>query len=95
MGDINDQLKSIVDRIERMDGDRADISRDIRDVYLEAKGNGFDAKIIRKIIALRKKSAEDRQEEDALIDTYMSALGMLPLFAAAANKDAASRDARQ
>jgi uncharacterized protein (UPF0335 family) len=74
------QLKSLVDRIERLNEEKDALAIDIRETYAEAKGNGFDTKILRKIIAMRKKDAVEREEEQALIDVYMSALGMLPLF---------------
>ena len=73
----NGQLKAIVERIERLEDDKKAISDDIKEVYAEAKANGFDSKIIRKVISLRKQEAAKRQEEQALIDTYMGALGML------------------
>lgn len=82
----NGQLRAIVERIERLEDDKKAISGDIREVYAEARANGFDTKIIRKVIALRKKEAAAREEEAALIDTYMAALGMiadLPLGQAA------------
>ena len=69
------QLKSVVDRIERLNEDKAVVQADIKEVYLEAKGNGFDTKILRKIIKLRSISAAARQEEEALIDLYAAALG--------------------
>lgn len=81
-------LKSIVDRIERLNDERDVLGADIREVYAEAKGSGFAPKIIRKIIALRKKSAEARHEEEALMDTYMNALGMTPLEKAIKDADA-------
>jgi uncharacterized protein (UPF0335 family) len=71
----NDQLKSIVDRIERLNGEKQTIADDVKQVYLEAKGTGYDPKIIRKIVAKRKKDAAELQEEEALIDTYEAALG--------------------
>lgn len=71
------QLKSIIERIERLEEEKRNIGSDIKDVYTEAKGNGYHTKIIRKIIALRKKDPHERQEEDALLDTYMHALGMV------------------
>jgi uncharacterized protein (UPF0335 family) len=85
-----DQLQSVIERIERLEQDKADIAQDIKDVYAEAKGNGFDTKIIRKIISMRKRSEADRQEEEAMLDLYMSALGMLadtPLGRAAIARD--------
>lgn len=73
----NNQLASIVDRIEKLELEKADIADLIKDVYTEAKSNGFDVKILRKIIIQRKKTDEERKLEQDLIDTYMNALGML------------------
>jgi len=75
-----DQLKSVIARIENLEESKAGIVADIRDVYAEAKGNGLDAKAIRTIIKLRKLDAQTREEEETILDTYMAALGMLPLF---------------
>jgi uncharacterized protein (UPF0335 family) len=72
-----DQLKSIIERVERLEEDKKAISDDIKDVYSEAKGNGFDAKALRRIVALRKQDPDKRAEQDAILDTYMHALGML------------------
>jgi uncharacterized protein (UPF0335 family) len=72
------QLRSFVERIERLEEEKKGIADDIRDVYGEAKGNGFDVKVLRKVIALRKKDANERQEEEAILDLYMHALGMVP-----------------
>jgi uncharacterized protein (UPF0335 family) len=72
------QLKAIVERIERLLEEMKALQDDVKDVYAEAKGNGFDTKIIRKIVSLRKKNAAERQEEEALLDLYMHALGMAP-----------------
>jgi uncharacterized protein (UPF0335 family) len=71
-----DQLKAFIERIERLEEEKAGISGDIKDVYAEAKGNGFDTKVLRKIIALRKKDHAERQEEEAILELYMQALGM-------------------
>lgn len=71
------QLQSVVERIERLEEEKKDITNDIKEVYAEAKGNGFDTKALRKIIALRKKAPEERSEEEALLELYMNALGML------------------
>ena len=71
------QLKAFIERIERIEEEKKALSDDIKDVYGEAKGSGFDTKIIRKIVALRKKDHAERQAEQALLDAYMSALGML------------------
>ena len=73
----NNQLASIVDRIEKLELEKADIADLIKDVYTEAKSNGFDVKILRKIIVQRKKTDEERKLEQGLIDIYMNALGML------------------
>lgn len=75
-----DQLKSIISRVERLEEEKAGIAADIRDVFAEAKGNGFDTKAIRQIIKLRKMDASDREEQEAALDTYRRALGMLPLL---------------
>ena len=75
-----DQLKTIVDRIEE---EKAALSADIKDVYAEAKSNGFDVKALRAIIRMRKKGDDERTEEEMVLATYMHALDMLPLFAAA------------
>jgi uncharacterized protein (UPF0335 family) len=75
-----DQLRAIVERIERMQEEATGIASDLKDIYAEARGNGLCPKTLRKIIALRKKDASERDEEQHLLDTYMSALGMLPLF---------------
>jgi uncharacterized protein (UPF0335 family) len=80
----NKQLKVIVERIERLETDKKAISDDIRDVFAEAKGNGYDVKALRKIIAMRKLDANERQETETILETYMQALGMLPLFQNAA-----------
>ena len=72
-----DQLRAIIERIERLETEKKDIADDIREVYAEAKGNGFDNKAIRKIIAIRKQDVNERLEQEAILDTYMVALGML------------------
>ncbi|MGI9505147.1 MAG: DUF2312 domain-containing protein [Geminicoccaceae bacterium] len=72
-----DRLKSFIDRIERLEDDKAGIAADIKEVYSEAKGEGFDTKTIRKVIAIRKKDKEKHEEEEALLETYMHALGMI------------------
>ena len=71
------RLKTIVERIERLEEDKAAISGDLKEVYLEAKGEGFDVKILRKVVRLRKQDKAKRQEEDALLDLYLSAIGGL------------------
>jgi uncharacterized protein (UPF0335 family) len=72
-----DQLKAIVDRIERLEEEKKATSDDIRDVYAEAKGNGFDVKALRTIVRLRKLDTDERREEQEVLETYMHALGML------------------
>lgn len=71
-----DQLKAIVERIERLEEEKATIASDIRDVYAEAKGNSFDTKAIRTIVRMRKQDANERAEQEAILDTYLQALGM-------------------
>ena len=70
------QLRAIIERIERLEEEKKVIADDIKDVYLEAKANGFDTKAIRTIVRLRKKDAAERQEEQAILDLYLAALGM-------------------
>ncbi len=72
-----DQLKSIIERIERLDEERKTISDDIRDVYAEAKGNGFDVKALRTVVRMRKQDANERAEQETILETYLQALGML------------------
>ncbi len=72
------QLKSIIERVERLEEEKKEVADQIKEIYAEAKANGFDAKTIRKVVSLRKKPIEEREEEEALLDLYLSALGMLP-----------------
>jgi len=72
-----EQLKSIVERVENLEDQKKELSNDIHDVYLEAKGNGFDVKALRTIIRLRKMDVNDRQEQETILETYMHALGMV------------------
>jgi len=71
-----DQLKAFIERIERLEEEKAGIAGDIREIFSEAKGNGFDTGVMRKVIALRKKDRAERQEEEAIVELYMQALGM-------------------
>lgn len=71
------QLKAIIERIEKLEEEKKAISDDIKDVYGEAKGNGFDVKTLRTIIRMRKQDADERQEQETILETYMQALGML------------------
>jgi uncharacterized protein (UPF0335 family) len=75
-GVARDQLRAFVERIERLEEEKKTIADDIKDVYGEAKGTGFDTKILKKIVSLRKKDEQERMEEDAILDTYLQALGM-------------------
>ncbi len=70
------QLRSFIERIERLEEEKKTISDDIKEVYAELKGNGFDAKAVRTIIRLRKKEDHGRQEEEAMVELYKNALGM-------------------
>lgn len=72
-----DQLRAIIERIERLEEEKKTISDDIRDVYAEAKGNGYDVKALRTIVRMRKQDANERQEQETILETYMLALGML------------------
>lgn len=74
------QLRSIIERVERLEQEKSEIAEQIKDVFSEAKGNGFDTKILRKVIGRRKKDRAKLAEEDAILDLYLSALGELPLF---------------
>lgn len=75
-GVARDQLRAFVERIERLEEEKKTIADDIKEVYAEAKGTGFDVKILRKVVALRKKDKEERLEEEAILHTYLAALGM-------------------
>src|ERR1043165_7598496 len=72
-----DQLKAIIERIERLEEEKKTISDDIRDVYAEAKGNGYDTKALRTIVRMRKQDANERAEQETIVETYMQALGMM------------------
>jgi uncharacterized protein (UPF0335 family) len=71
-----DQIRTIIERIERMEEEKRAIAEDIKEIYAEAKGNGFDTKVLRKVVAIRKQDASERQEQEALLELYMTALGM-------------------
>src|SRR5579862_239442 len=75
-GIAGDQLKSFIERIERLEEERRALSDDIKEVYAEAKGTGFDVKIMRQIVRIRRMDKDDLDEQEALLDTYMHALGM-------------------
>jgi uncharacterized protein (UPF0335 family) len=72
-----DQLKAIIERIEKLEEEKKATSDDIRDVYAEAKGNGFDATALRTIVRMRKMDTDERREQQEVLDTYLHALGML------------------
>lgn len=71
-----EELKAFIERIERLEEEKAALAGDIRDVYSEAKANGFDVKVMRKIVALRRKDHAERKEEEAIMELYLEALGM-------------------
>jgi uncharacterized protein (UPF0335 family) len=70
------QLKSLVERIEKLEEEKKAVAGDIKEIYAEAKAHGFDTKILRKVIGLRKKDLHEREEEEAVLDLYLHALGM-------------------
>ena len=76
MGVARDQLRAIVERIERLEEEKKGIAEDIKEVYAEAKANGFDTKTLRSIVRLRKQDKSEREEQEALLELYMHALGM-------------------
>lgn len=78
-----DQLKAIIGRVEKLEEEKAGITADIRDVFAEAKGNGFDVKAIKAVIKIRKLDASEREEMETIMDVYLAALGMIPEFEAA------------
>jgi len=89
----NAQLRSIVERIERLEEEKRAIGEDVKDVYTEAKGNGYDVKALRTIIKMRREDAQKRAEMESIVETYMAALGMLadtPLGQAALQRDGAA-----
>ncbi|MCB5409724.1 DUF2312 domain-containing protein [Pseudogemmobacter faecipullorum] len=71
-----DELRQFIERIEQMEAEKKDVADQIKEIYAEIKGRGFDSKAIRKIVSLRKKDADARQEEEAILEVYMNALGM-------------------
>jgi uncharacterized protein (UPF0335 family) len=72
-----EQLKAIIERIERLEEEKKAISDDIKDVFAEAKGNGYDVKALRTIIRMRKEDPNERAEQETILETYLQALGML------------------
>lgn len=72
------QLRALIERIERLEEEKQTIAADIREVYAEAKATGFDIKVMRQVVRLRKQDIAERQEQEAILDLYMHALGMVP-----------------
>ena len=77
-GIAGERLKSFIERIERLEEEKAGLSADIKEVFAEAKGTGFDVKIIRQVLKIRKMDSQDRREQEDLLTLYMQALGMQP-----------------
>ncbi len=71
----SDQIRAFVERIERLEAEKKDIATDIKEVYAEAKGSGFDTKVLRKVVAIRKQDHNERAEFEAILDLYLTALG--------------------
>lgn len=71
------QIKSIIERVERLEEEKAALAGDIREIYAEAKSNGYDVKVLRQIVRIRKQDAAERQEQEAILDLYLHALGMI------------------
>jgi len=72
-----DRLKAFVERVEKLEEEKKTISDDVRDVYAEAKANGYDVKALRKVVQLRKQDKDERAEQEAILETYLHALGMI------------------
>ncbi len=87
-GIAGEQLRSFIERIERLEEEKRALSADIKDVYAEAKGNGFDVAIMRQIIRIRRMDQDDVDEQETLLDIYKRALGMLPSADTAADEAA-------
>ena len=85
------QLRSIVERIERLEEEKKTIAGDIKEVYGEAKANGFDTKTLRKVVMLRKKDRSEREEEEAMLDLYLNALGRTPIEEAISSQKSADK----
>jgi uncharacterized protein (UPF0335 family) len=76
-GVARDQLRTIIERIEKLEEEKAAIAGDIKEVYAEAKANGFDTKTLRRVVQIRRQDSAERQEQEALLDLYLHALGMI------------------
>jgi uncharacterized protein (UPF0335 family) len=81
-GVAGDRLKSFIERIERLEEEKRALAADIKEVYAEAKGTGFDTKIMRQLVKIRKMDKDDLDEQETLLDVYKRAIGMLPSFEA-------------
>ena len=77
MGAARAQIRAIVERVERLEEEKKGIAEDIKEVYAEAKANGYDTKVLRSVVRIRKQDKSERQEHEALLDLYMRALGMI------------------
>lgn len=77
-GVARDQLRAFIERIERLEEEKQTIADDIREIYAEAKGNGFDVKVLRQVVRIRKQDKNERMEQEAILDLYLHALGMAP-----------------
>nr|WP_024349646.1 DUF2312 domain-containing protein [Aurantimonas coralicida] len=75
---VADRIRSFVERIERLDEEKATIGDDLKDVYAEAKGEGFDRKVLRRVVSIRKQGLDAHREEEAILELYLQALGMAP-----------------
>lgn len=76
-----EKVRAYVERVERLEEEKKALADDIKDIFAEARGNGFDVKALKAVIALRKQDADERREHEAILDQYLLALGMPPLFA--------------
>lgn len=72
------QLRALIERVERLEEEKKEVAEQIKEVFAEAKAHGFDVKTMRKVISLRRKDPDERSEEEAMLDLYLQALGMLP-----------------
>ena len=72
-----EQLLSIIERVERLEEEKKGISDDIKEVFAEAKANGYDTKVLRKVVSIRKQEPQEREEQEAILDLYLTALGMV------------------
>ena len=88
-GIARDQLRAFIERIERLEEEKKAIADDIKEVYAEAKGSGFDAKVMRQIVRIRKQDHNERAEQEAILDLYLHALGMADAGSQAAYDEAA------